>query len=446
VGRSPRNHHGWVRAVCLLRVDDVDVVVSAGDDGAVHAWQVDTGEPVGVPIPARDTWISAMSVIEVAGRATVVTGDGDGRVRAYDLATGQPSDIARAGHAGWVRAVTTLLLEHAPTAVSTGDDRALFVWDLATSTRTAGPSSGHPSAVTELVGCDTDGVAALLSADRTGTVHGWNVAHGTGIMLHKSVTHTADDRLSIGVLGGAPAALIRDGWRSRCVDPFTGAAIGEFIALAGTRILTIGMVGGRDLVVATAEWSLFSGRLLHVWELRTGRLTQVLTGKLLPDPEALVLAETPDGSAYALAGYGDGMIRIWAVGEDALPCTEVTAQMLAHTQGVRRLKAIGNQLVSASGNEVCVWDLETLVSHGRRRWRRPTPQRRLQFTGTVVAAALSGSDGNLLVGIDSMVRVHRGAGITDVDLGCDVTALAWIGADTFAVGTTQGIVTIDLEC
>ncbi len=444
-GRSPGNHRGWVRAVCLLRVNDVDVVVSAGDDGAVHAWQVDTGEPVGAPIAARYTWISAMSVIDVAGRMTVVTGDGDGRVRAYDLATGQPSDIARAGHAGWVRAVTTLLLDHAPTAVSTGDDRALFVWDLATSTRTAGPSSGHRAAVTELVACHTDGMSALLSADLTRTVHGWNVAHGTGIVLHKSVTHSADDRLAIGILGGEPAALIRDGWRSRCVDPFTGASIGEFIALAGTRPVTIGTVGGRDLVVATAEWSLFSGRLLHVWDLRTGRQSQVLIGKL-PDPEALVLAETADGSAYAVAGYGDGTIRIWAVGEAASPYTEVTAQMLAHTQGVSRLETIGHHLVSVSGNEVCVWDLETLVSHGRRRWRRPTPRRRLRFTGKVGAAALSGTDGNLLAGFDSMVRVHRGAGTTDIDLGCDVTALAWISADTFAVGTTQGIVTIDLEC
>ncbi|MET7400425.1 AAA family ATPase [Dactylosporangium sp. NPDC005572] len=446
VTRLPRAHHGWVRAVCLTRLDHIDVVVSAGDDGTVHAWQVDTGEPVGAPIGALGTWIGTMSAVATPNRTLVVTGDGDGRVHRHDLANGPLAGSAMTGHAGWVRAVATLLVDDdSPVAVSTADDRALFVWDLATWTRTAGPSDGHRAAVTELLAAESAGGPVVLSTDLAKTVHGWNATYGTGVVLHRRVALDANDRLATGVLSGGPAVLVRDDWRSRCFDPFTGWPIGEFVSLAGYRTVAIGTAGGRDLLVATGEWSSYVGRLLDVWNLGTGQQTQILSGSFVPDPETLLLAETADGRPCVVAGYFDGTIRIWPVDDDAGPRTEATAHVLVHTQAVRHLASVGQLLLTICNQEVCVWDLETLTHHGRRRRRRPTPHWRLRFAGTIGAAALSGTGGNLLVGLDSIVRVCRGADITDIDLGCDVTALAWIGTNAFAAGTTQGLVTIDLK-
>lgn len=69
-----------------VTVDDRELVVTAGADGAVRLWDLETGAPRG-EVASHDGPVTALCCREIAGRAIAVTGGADGAIVVHDLST-----------------------------------------------------------------------------------------------------------------------------------------------------------------------------------------------------------------------------------------------------------------------------------------------------------------------------------------------------------------------
>ena len=130
-GRTTREGaHDKVRAVAALD----DVVVSAGADGRLRAWDAANMEPIAEyaedpPAPWR--------TLTRVGPTVVAAGSEDGRVVLWDVETLQTQSLA--GHAGRIWAST---MAGPDALITVSFDRSMRRWDLVDGTTTA--TSGDP--------------------------------------------------------------------------------------------------------------------------------------------------------------------------------------------------------------------------------------------------------------------------------------------------------------
>jgi len=128
-----RAHHGPVRDLCLMdRPGGSPLLVSAGNDAAIRAWDCATWMPHGDPLNGHDGWIWSITSISARDLQApwLASAGADGTVRLWDLSAGEPVGRPLTGHAGQVRAVAcATAADGRSLLISGGHDGTVRLWD-----------------------------------------------------------------------------------------------------------------------------------------------------------------------------------------------------------------------------------------------------------------------------------------------------------------------------
>lgn len=153
-------------------------VLSAGRDGRVHTWLLDSDTQDLVPVGIRGWnglgWVTSLLVSPDGSR--LVSGSTDGVVRVWDLSGGLLlGELPSVG--GWVSSAAAMTPD-ARYLVSGSTDGTVRVWDVGTL-RLVTSLRGHTASVND-VAVMPDGVRAV-SGSSDGTVRIWDISRARQI-------------------------------------------------------------------------------------------------------------------------------------------------------------------------------------------------------------------------------------------------------------------------
>jgi WD40 repeat protein len=207
---------GWSNSVCAVLLDHQVVLACAGYRGTVRLWYPYTGKErrrIGLwrfrRCPhAHTSAVSALCTLESSGETRVASAGHDGAVRIWNLDTGQQLIVFN-GHRGDVYAASAITVRGHRLIASGGDDQIILVWDPHTG-RQVNALQGHDGRITGLCPILVNGRALLASTSHDGTARIWDPATGsleTTIPVHHEATGcvAAADRLIIGLTAGTLA-------------------------------------------------------------------------------------------------------------------------------------------------------------------------------------------------------------------------------------------------
>ncbi|WP_280408127.1 P-loop NTPase fold protein [Nocardia brasiliensis] len=282
---------GPIMAVAL--VPNRSQIISAGADGTIRRWDIDTGEAIGTPLTGHTGGVRALSLIE--GSTHMVSAGADGTIRRWDIDTGQMIGSPLVGHTGPIWALT--LSSDEREIVSGGADGTIRRWEFSTGTESGGPLTGHTGGIRAVALSPDNG--QIVSAGEDGTLRRWDSSNGSPIggTLHGHtgpVWALAIDDLHI-VSGGYDGTL-------RIWNAPDGRVIGAPITGHSDRIRAIALAPDS----ARAYSAGYDGTVRR-WDMETGQaIGNPLTGHT---GEVTALVIDPRGTHIISAG-GDG-IRVW---------------------------------------------------------------------------------------------------------------------------------------
>jgi WD40 repeat protein/3',5'-cyclic AMP phosphodiesterase CpdA len=329
--RALRGHHGRVYAVATAADD---MIVSAGADGTVRAWDGVSGALRWTRAEHQE-WVWPL-VLNNRGTA-VATSDSSGVVRLWDAANGGLHHTL----AGGAAPVWTGAFRRGDDQFAYGcSDGTVRRWNVANG-QPERSLEGHTGAVYRLV-YSPDG-RWLATSDGAGTVRVWDTA--TGQLRHTLTGH------------------------AHAVYTLTFHPGGRLLASADT------------------------GGTIRFWRLPDGRPAGVLDSHA--DAVYQVLF-SPDGSRLVSGGIG-GALRLWTVNLDADLPAELFADLQGHRAAVWPgvFRPDSGQLATTSIDGTArLWDTgtgecrHTLRGHGRRVTS-------VSFNATGSLLASSGTDGGV---------------------------------------------------
>jgi WD40 repeat protein len=380
-----KGHRDLVRVVCGAVIDGRDHLVSAGDDGTVHVWDLALGESVA----QVETDVRATALATAPGREglIVAVGDPDGRIQLRELdgtvlATWQ-------GHDDGVRSLAFGTPEGSLELASGGLDRRLRLWNLSTCEARM-TMTGPTGSILGVAFGTVDGMPIVATANSDESVWIWDATDGH--VRHRLEQHRGVATcICFGELDGIPVVVSGSADLSlRVWDARTGTCLSELL----------GHRGGVRAVVWDAERGprVLSGstdRTVRVWEPTTGEPIApagaedgALRGVWASMPETMPSSynDAHDGAVRAVAFCAAGDRRLLASGgldgeiqvRDA-DDSHLIARWPAHAGGVLALAAIeldGEPRLVSGGYDcrVCLWDprdgarhLE-LEGHDRAVW------------------------------------------------------------------------------
>ncbi|MGL4553957.1 MAG: protein kinase domain-containing protein, partial [Gemmataceae bacterium] len=156
---------------------------------------------------------------------------------------------------------------------------------------------------------------------------------------------------------GTPAQLVMGGWPVRLVDLPKNRVVRELTPPEKERRPVRDLALSADgAVAATVQGESEGGRLIHVWDLKTGKVIHSLER-----PTVAALAFSPDGAELAV-GQDDGTITVWSekgAKSATLSAGRLSVYGLAFGRDPHRART-GREWLLASGDaggSVTVWDL-----------------------------------------------------------------------------------------
>ncbi len=361
---SLTGHDGVVWAVAVGEIDDQPIAVSAGDDGTIRVWDLQTMTPMGEPLRGHDGGVLAVVVAALRDQPVAVSGGDDGTIRVWDLRNLAQLGGPIHGHEGPVRAVDVGGLDGRAVAVSGGEDGTVRTWDLDTHASRGQLLTGHDGKVLSVAIGTVAGGLIAVSGGIDGTVRAWDV----GTVARRGEPAKDHDGpvwgVVVGDIGGRPVAATagEDGtvrtWDLATLAPLTATVIGNEAWLLA---IAAGHVGERP-VALTGSF----GGALRVSDLETlAPCGEPLTGH--EGPVFGVAVGAVDDRPLAVSGSADGTVRVWDL-ETVAPRGEPPTS----AEGGIREVAVGeveHRPVAVSGGfdrVLRVWDLETLAPRGEQ--------------------------------------------------------------------------------
>lgn len=244
----------------------VVLAIACGSLGAgsfLHAWDLTTGAPVGIPVSFTGSLPRSLAAGRHAGRPILVSGHDNGAIRVWDLADGTAARAPFTSDCGNIYTLAVGMLDDLPVIVSGAENSTIRVWDLASEHQDTAPSSTH-----------LRGIRAITS----------------GFLDGRSVVATGGDDRVI-----------------RLWDSTTGEPVGEPFTghTASVRAVAIGKADGQPVVVSGGDDGTVS-----VWNAHNGTKLPPLP-LIHGAPVTAVALTTVDGRTTVVSGAVDGSVRIW---------------------------------------------------------------------------------------------------------------------------------------
>jgi len=449
-------HPGAIIGICALPgLDGVLRVATASDDGTVRVWDPVTGSQVGASMVTRSGCLWDICFLPSpggAGRLAAISDDG--AVRQWDPGTGQRVGPLLAGHVGtgWgICALPSGLLPGGGTYLASGgQDGSVCVWDPFSARLRGAPldDSDQCVAVVRLTASDVAGLTCLLVC-RDGVLNTWRPGQRWWRQAwrdgHVTTVCVPDPGDSVAVIGCTDGTLHTFDLHSMAplqppVLAPAGTAVLALAAAPDGATVSVGYGDGtvRQRNVRTGRWSgppmpVLDGPVQSLCVVQTaqtlllacggqdGQITLVdladgfRRGELATEPGnwiwSICSLPMPGGDPDLLASASsDHLVRLW----DPATRRPAGGPLAGHAGQVRAVAAVGRQdgatLLASGGMDgnVCLWH------PGSRQLVRTIP------IGVPIC--------DLVGGIADPASLRR----TD-------------GGAMIVVGTTQGIMAIDLN-
>jgi WD40 repeat protein len=288
----------WFHDRAVLQVNfspDGKRVVTAGEDGAAHIWDVKTGQKVGKALSHQKAVVHAE--FSKDGK-TVLTASSDGTARVWDTVTGEPRSPPLDHGAPLYYAA----FNHDGKRVATcGEDPTAIIWDVATGQ--AQPGRPRHLGWINAVAFSPDGKwLATASKDRNARLwqtdtgaEGLGFVHGGEVLW---VDFQAQGKLLVTTSADGTAQL----W-----DWHTGDPVGPKLVHKLAVVHASFSADGKLLATSSDD------RSARVWDTATG---EALTPQLRHTSGVNMAVFDPNGEWLATAG-DDNTVRLWNVATTA---------------------------------------------------------------------------------------------------------------------------------
>jgi len=388
--RVLRGHEGPVRAVAVCK----DTVISAGDDGAIRLWEIETGAPVGDPLRGHEGAVLSLYAGVIDGREVILSGSDDGTLKAWSINAGAEL-LPMQAHQGAVNAIVLAKINKLPVIFSAGSDGTIRFWSAASGDALREPLRAHKGAIRALVFCELKGIPTLISTGDGEVIRVWNAVNSNLMKELVSAERSRGHFLPIDAL----ACLPTDN---------------------SNRLVS----GGHD------------GRVQQ-WDLTTGQ-TISLPIKTDHTFVAAICCPVMHAQQIIVTGGLDGKIQAWnASTQEALgpPVAGHDKNILALAAG----RAHSGSVVVSGGMDqtVRLWDLEALAEE--------KIQERFSQVSEVWSVAASGSR-VASRSYDRRIRLFEAAGgkaIWEIEADSDAfrrgLALSEVGDETLLAFNANGI-------
>jgi WD40 repeat protein/serine/threonine protein kinase len=286
-------HRGGAIAVGFT--GDGTMVVTAGADGTLRAWNASTGTNVRtITLPE-----GAATSMAVLGRRAL-TGHADGRVALWDVDSGQRLATFRRGEAG----ITSVGFgRDGSRVIASSTDAMVAVWDIAVPTTPVASVEAHDGAVTAVAYAERG--PFIVTGGEDSAVRLWRAGDLTLVRSFRG-HREAISAVAFSPDGRHLAAAAGDG-RIRVWNT-SSASLYRLNSQHRDRVRGLAFSPSGDIVASAAE-----DGTVQLWQLRQSRVVRATAEVAMP---ARGLAFTPDGSRAAVAS-ADGSVRFW----DAAPPT-----------------------------------------------------------------------------------------------------------------------------
>lgn len=297
------DHEGTaVRSVAFS--PDATALASAGDDGTVRLWNVETGQPIGEPLQGHKDGVTSVAFDRTGN--VLASGGGDGTVRLWNVETGQPIGQPLEGHGSPITSVafspTDALL-----ATSSGDltnraDNTVRFWDSDTGSPIGEPLLGHEDWLLSIA-FSKDG-SIIASASIFGSVGLWNPRTQERIVPQRILEPATLLSMALSPSGDTIATSSQDD-TIRLWDAKTGQPIGEPLTDHDDWVLSMAFSPDGTILASAG-----SDQTIRLQDSRTGQpVGQPLVGH---EGRIWSLAFGPESTLLA-SGGDDGTVRLWDV-------------------------------------------------------------------------------------------------------------------------------------
>jgi WD40 repeat protein len=335
-------HEGPVRQVKISA--DGRFVLTAGDDGIAHVWDLATGNAVGQPLVHKGPVVDAAfqpQAAERRGPPTVATASADGTAGLWNVETGERLTPPLV-HG---KPITSLAFRPDGKQLVTGAfDNTARLWDTKTGKQVGGVLQ-HDRPV-RAVQFSPDGTQVLTASDDVyATI--WQVEPRESLPIHKlphkgAVTcavFSPDGDLVITGSADATAAI----WNTRT---------GKRVYTLSHRQAVVDVRFSPDGRLAATASDDHTG---CIWNLTTGDVV----GHALHHRSSLNTVQFSTDSQLVATGSDSNMARVWGPGAG-----EPLTPLLPHNGGINALAfSPNNKYLATAGNDrvVRLWDLSALA-------------------------------------------------------------------------------------
>ena len=399
--RVLRGHEGSVRALAIQN----DMVISAGDDGAIRCWDIETGEGKREPFRGHEGAVHAVSAGKVKNREVVVSAGEDSTVRIWSLQTGTEILPPMRGHNGPVYAVLLLELQDDAMIVSGGYDGTIRCWNPETGRPVQTALQAHDQWVRALASFrNYDGTAMVVSAGGAGSIRVWTMP-GQQLIAEAKTNNVVDALACLQLNGKTVVVSAGHSGRVDIWEPYTMTPVPEPIGAASIVLsLAASNFQGNPLLITAKSI------VIKVWNAETQQM--VVPPMAEHDAGVFANAAHPSGAVIASGGL-DQTVRLW------------------HLEEARRKPSFSPE--SPFGQDSDVWSVTACRSIVVARSHDKRIRRFQLSTGLFLGQIPSGDDGfesaiALADAVDgSMLAFDRSGGIFTCDLAKPYSGLLHLG-------------------